>query len=52
MKLFVFLFFFIWQRGTFPRLRYDQIMKFGWKILFPLALINLLITGLIVSLKG
>jgi NADH-quinone oxidoreductase subunit H len=35
MKLFVFLFFFIWQRGTFPRLRYDQIMMFGWKIPFP-----------------
>ncbi len=51
-KLFVFLFFFIWQRGTFPRLRYDQIMKFGWKVLFPLALANLLITALVVSLKG
>ena len=51
-KLFIFLFFFIWERGTYPRLRYDQIMKFGWKILIPLALINLMITGLIVSLKG
>jgi len=52
LKLFVFLFFFIWQRGTFPRLRYDQIMKFGWKILFPLALINLVITSLVMVLKG
>lgn len=52
IKLFAFLFFFIWERGTFPRLRYDQIMKFGWKVLFPLTLINLLITALIVSLKG
>ena len=52
LKLFVFLFFFIWQRGTFPRLRYDQIMKFGWKILLPLALINLLITSLVIMLKG
>ena len=51
IKLFVFLFFFIWQRGTFPRLRYDQIMKFGWKVLFPLTLVNLLITSLVVSLK-
>jgi NADH-quinone oxidoreductase subunit H len=51
-KLFVFLFFFIWERGTMPRLRYDQIMKFGWKVLIPLALINLIITGLVVSLKG
>jgi len=52
VKLFVFLFFFIWQRGTFPRLRYDQIMKFGWKVLFPLTLVNLLITALVVALKG
>jgi len=52
IKLFVFLFFFIWQRGTFPRLRYDQIMQFGWKVLLPLTLINLLITALVVLLKG
>lgn len=51
-KLFVFLFFFIWQRGTFPRLRYDQIMAFGWKILLPLTLINLIITALVEALKG
>jgi NADH-quinone oxidoreductase subunit H len=51
-KLFILLFFFIWERGTMPRLRYDQIMKFGWKVLIPLALINLIITGLVVSLKG
>lgn len=52
IKLYAFLFFFIWERGTFPRLRYDQIMKLGWKVLFPLAIINLLITGLVISLKG
>ena len=51
-KLFVFVFLFIWERWTFPRLRYDQIMQFGWKILVPLGLINLLVTGLIVSLRG
>ncbi len=51
-KLLIILFFFIWERGTMPRLRYDQIMKFGWKVLIPLALINLIITGLVVSLKG
>ncbi len=51
-KLFIMLFFFIWERGTMPRLRYDQIMQFGWKVLIPLALINLVITGLVVSLKG
>ena len=52
IKLFVFLFFFIWQRGTYPRLRYDHIMQFGWKVLLPLTLVNLLITALIVALKG
>jgi NADH-quinone oxidoreductase subunit H len=52
IKLFIVIFFFIWQQWTFPRLRYDQIMKLGWKVLFPLTLVNLLITALIVSLKG
>jgi NADH-quinone oxidoreductase subunit H len=52
IKLFAFQFFFIWERGTMPRLRYDHIMKFGWKVLLPLALINLIVTGFIVSLKG
>jgi NADH-quinone oxidoreductase subunit H len=52
IKLFLVVFFFMWQQWTYPRLRYDQIMKFGWKVLLPLTLINLLITGLIVSLKG
>jgi NADH-quinone oxidoreductase subunit H len=52
IKLFIIIFFFMWQQWTYPRLRYDQIMKLGWKVLFPLALINLLITALIISLKG
>jgi NADH-quinone oxidoreductase subunit H len=52
IKLFIVIFFFLWQQWTYPRLRYDQIMKFGWKVLFPLALINLLITGLVISLRG
>ena len=52
IKLFIVIFFFMWQQWTYPRLRYDQIMKFGWKFLLPLAVINLLITGLIISLKG
>jgi NADH-quinone oxidoreductase subunit H len=38
-------FFFIWVRGTLPRLRYDQLMHFGWKVLVPLALVNLLVTA-------
>ena len=52
IKLFIVVFFFMWQQWTYPRLRYDQIMKFGWKVLLPLTLINLLITALVVSLKS
>jgi NADH-quinone oxidoreductase subunit H len=44
------LFTFIWVRATLPRFRYDQLMSFAWKFLFPLALLNLLITGLVVAL--
>jgi NADH-quinone oxidoreductase subunit H len=44
-KLFAALFFFIWLRGTLPRLRYDQLMAFGWKVLVPLATLNILLTA-------
>ncbi len=46
-KVFVLVFVCIWIRATYPRLRYDQIMKFGWKFMFPLALVNLLVTGFV-----
>lgn len=46
-KVYGFLFFYIWIRGTLPRLRYDQLMKFGWKILIPIALVNILVTGVV-----
>lgn len=46
------LFIFIWIRGTLPRFRYDQLMKFAWTFLFPVALANLLITGLVVALTS
>ncbi|MDQ2984722.1 MAG: NADH-quinone oxidoreductase subunit NuoH [Actinomycetota bacterium] len=48
LKLFGFLFGFIWLRATFPRLRYDQLMRFGWKVLLPAATINALVTALVV----
>lgn len=47
-KVMFFCFFFIWVRWTLPRFRYDQLMKLGWKIMLPLALANLLITGIVV----
>ena len=48
-KVFVLVFFFIWERGTFPRFRYDQIMKLGWKVLMPIALANIFVTGIVLS---
>jgi len=45
VKLGVLVFFFIWVRWTYPRLRYDQLMSFGWKVLLPVALLNVLVTG-------
>ena len=44
------LFVFIWIRGTLPRFRYDQLMGFAWKFLFPAAVLNLLATALMVAL--
>ena len=50
IKMALCIFFFIWLRSTYPRFRYDQLMKFGWKILLPVALVNILITGLVMAL--
>ncbi len=49
-KVFLFMFFYVWLRGTFPRFRYDQLMNFGWKVMLPLALLNTMVTGLFVVL--
>jgi NADH-quinone oxidoreductase subunit H len=46
LKVFAFLFLYIWVRGTLPRLRYDQLMGFGWKYLMPTAILNILATSL------
>jgi NADH-quinone oxidoreductase subunit H len=45
LKVLAVAFFFIWMRGTLPRLRYDQLMHFGWKVLIPLALLNVVVAG-------
>jgi NADH-quinone oxidoreductase subunit H len=45
VKIFLFIFFFIWVRWTVPRFRYDQLMKLGWKVLIPLAIVNIALTG-------
>jgi NADH-quinone oxidoreductase subunit H len=50
LKMFLVVVFFIWIRATMPRLRYDQLMSFGWKILLPLATLNLLVTAVLVAL--
>ena len=44
-KLFALLFFFIWVRWTYPRLRYDQLMGFGWKVLLPASVVNVMIAA-------
>ncbi len=51
-KVFCFLFLYVWVRGTLPRFRYDQLMGFAWKFLFPVAMLNLLVTGFLVALRS
>jgi NADH-quinone oxidoreductase subunit H len=50
-KIFFFIFFFMWVRWTVPRFRYDQLMNLGWKILIPLAIANIVITGIVITVK-
>jgi NADH-quinone oxidoreductase subunit H len=51
LKIFGFIFFYVLLRSTVPRFRYDQLMKFGWKVLLPLALANILVTSFIVAVS-
>jgi NADH-quinone oxidoreductase subunit H len=48
IKTFVFIGIFILLRASLPRLRYDQLMAFGWKVMLPIAILNLLVTGAVV----
>ena len=47
-KILALIFIFIWVRATLPRLRYDQLMSLGWKVLLPLATLNALVTAVLV----
>ena len=52
-KVIFFLFLYIWLRGTLPRLRYDMLMRLGWKVLMPLAIANIIVTGIVlVAVQG
>jgi NADH-quinone oxidoreductase subunit H len=52
LKVFVFMFVYVWVRWTLPRFRYDQLMAFGWKVLLPLAVANIVVTALIVAWRA
>ncbi len=51
-KVFFFLFLYIWIRATVPRFRYDQLMSFGWKVLLPVAMANIVVTSLVLALRA
>ncbi len=52
IKVGFFMFFYMWLRATLPRFRYDRLMAFGWKVLLPVATLNLVVTAIVVALKG
>jgi NADH-quinone oxidoreductase subunit H len=52
VKILFFLFLYIWIRGTLPRFRFDQLMDFGWKVLIPAAILNILITATVMYFRG
>jgi NADH-quinone oxidoreductase subunit H len=51
LKVFLVLFVYLWMRATFPRYRYDQLMRLGWKWLIPLGLVHVMVTGLVMLLR-
>jgi NADH-quinone oxidoreductase subunit H len=52
LKVFLFIFLYIWVRSTLPRFRYDQLMSFGWKFLLPLAMANIVFTSFVLAMRG
>ena len=52
LKTLLALVVFVWMRGTLPRLRYDRLMAFGWKVLLPLSLANVMVTALVILVLG
>ena len=52
VKVFLILFFYVWMRWTLPRYRYDQLMEFGWKVLLPVGVLNLLATAALILWMG
>ena len=51
-KVFLFLFFYVWTRGTLPRFRYDQLMNIGWKLLLPVSIVNVIVTAVFVLYRS
>src|SRR6185295_8922923 len=52
IEVLFFVFFYIWIRGTLPRFRFDQLMDFGWTVLVPIAILNILVTATVMFLVG
>jgi NADH-quinone oxidoreductase subunit H len=52
LKVFFFMFLYVWVRWTLPRFRYDQLMAFGWKVLLPVAIANIVVTALVVAWRA
>jgi NADH-quinone oxidoreductase subunit H len=52
LKVVAFMFLYIWLRATLPRFRYDRLMAFGWKVLLPIATLNVIVTAVVVAVRG
>jgi NADH-quinone oxidoreductase subunit H len=52
LKVAAFMFFYMWLRATLPRIRYDRLMAFGWKVLLPVATLNVIVTAVVIALRG